>query len=91
MYIRKNQHGTIFDLFLSLTRARPGGGYPPLRFFVDSEKRRRAAQPNFAQLFIEHFDTFTENFALLTSKVTPPGVRIKAVPCGRDEVCKNAT
>ena len=51
--------------------ARSGGGdYPPSVFFVDSEKR---APPNFAELFIEHFDTLPENFDLLTSQVTPPG------------------
>ena len=33
---------------VNLTRARPGGGYPPLRFFADSEKTAARSAAKFA-------------------------------------------
>ena len=69
-----------------------GHGYPPrtahgrgrlsappplLGFSWITEKRRRVAPLNFAYLFTQHFDTFPDNFDLITSKITPPGPDLK--------------
>ena len=55
--------------YLLVTRARPGGGYPPLPsgFSWIAKKRRRVARSNFAKLFKQHFDTLPASFQVLTS------------------------
>ena len=48
-----------------------GGGkfYPPSRIFAISQKRRRAAPPNFQYLFLHQFDTFPENLSEIRRKI----------------------
>ena len=59
---------------LDLTRARPGGGYPPVRFVADSEKTAAHSAAKFAiAVQSKQFDTFPKNDDPMTPNVTPPG------------------
>ena len=45
----------------TLTRARLGGGYPPLRFFADSEKTAARSAAKFAIAIQPTIPTFPKN------------------------------